>query len=183
LVVSIYTRFFLASPEGYALLPRHLFPSIAKRLTNMYGEVAASQILYSIGKEVGIKEGISYVKAGLLKPHSVGWLGMMLTYLGLGDTRVSEFKEKERLTLRIKNSPESACEECRHKVPSCHIMRGFLAGMSSALYENMYAECTETACASAGSEVCEFHVRWFEKLQPPRGGGGGVEKTQRDKRS
>jgi len=60
-------------------------------------------------------------------------------------------------TLRLKG-----CAECRgeHRDgPICHYYRGAFEGLLRALVSKR-AQVRQTACAAAGSEFCEFVVRW-----------------------
>jgi predicted hydrocarbon binding protein len=177
--MMIVMKAFLQSGGAYGMLPLSLLPSTDRRITSMYGDAAAGHVLYAIGKEVGEREFALYVKMSILKRQKMGWvIALVLNLLGLCKARITDYKEREGFTAYAKNSPE-AIGKREKGILSCHLLRGVLAGFASAVYDDMYAECTETACVSEGSEVCEFHVRWFEKLPPSSEGGKELKKETR----
>ncbi|MDD5502923.1 MAG: hypothetical protein PHH26_05610 [Candidatus Thermoplasmatota archaeon] len=166
--MMIVMKVFLRSSGSYGMLPLSLLPSTDRRITSMYGNAAAGHTLYAIGKEVGEREFSNYAKMSILKGQKMGWvISLVLNLMGLCDARITDYKKRDGFAAYVKGSPEAvlAKGERKKSAPSCHLLRGVLAGFASAVYDDMYAECTETVCVSEGSDICEFHVRWFEKLK------------------
>lgn len=60
--------------------------------------------------------------------------------------------------LRLKKTLETYGIEGREGVPTCHFLRGYLAGFFRSLFWSDTLECLETACRGKGDRFCEFVI-------------------------
>lgn len=177
--ISMFIAFgvttFLRS-SNYMLLPISIFGATGRRLTKMYGGKPASQILYAIGKEIGMYEGKAYVKTGLMHPGFIAdrKFRIILRMIGFGKMRVIENIPGSHIRFILIGSPESCTHPVDDPDAGCHLTRGFFAGVGSMAYPDTTCEAIETSC-SIGGKGCEYILKWYPKID-----SGEIEKPAMD---
>jgi len=116
-------------------------------------------VLYQQGSSYGKELAESFVNrlgAEYLKRNFDYTLGI-LSATGWGIPELIGGREAfPNITIALKSCLE--CDGVRASQPACSFMRGFLAGVSSAVAGHT-VHCEETRCIAKGSTHCEFELR------------------------
>lgn len=133
--------------------------SIVDKLVSMVGPKVATTLLHEIGVAIG-RAGMNYSKDGI---HSEEELGPMLDRV----LRLQGWGRSLGITKRplsggrvyvAKLTGTLLSRERRTKEPSCHIVRGVIAGWLEAYFGGKAVESIEAECAAIGDPACVFEV-------------------------
>lgn len=93
------------------------------------------------------------------EPELVRAFGEYFRSAGLGDCRdLRVDREVIRLDAVVRGGFEVSQHEGPRPAPSCHFLRGLLAGIAERILEAPNLVCEEVTCQAAGGEACTFVV-------------------------
>lgn len=111
-------------------------------------------------KEVysAVKESMVDSKDSLKNAYNasdaVGWISNTVNLYGLGQITFSDQKAPIGEII-VTNSPFVESLKGKSKSPVDHVLRGIIAGLTSAVFDNDY-DALETACRASGDQGCRF---------------------------
>lgn len=143
------------------------FQSFVDRMISLVGKRVAEMILYQMGNEIG-HVAYKYSEDRLRSDEDLGRvLDDVVGTRGWG--RCGDFERQVqsgalRCTLTVTGTPFSY--ERTSLEPTCHIVRGVVAGYLESHFGRKAQSSIEKECASTGSKVCVFEVT-FPRLSTP----------------
>jgi predicted hydrocarbon binding protein len=113
-------------------------------------------ILFAAGRNAGKKFANAVLEEGTPIEELPRWLRTFFTWGGWGRVGTRVDMVKKEAAVEILNC--ATARGIRSKVPSCHFIRGYIAGVGEVLF-NSPTECSETKCMSKGDNCCLFRVQ------------------------
>jgi predicted hydrocarbon binding protein len=141
--------------SDWLLIGGSTFRSLIEGINNILG-TAAVGILLEAGKCAGKEFTQSLLKEGTLPEEIPSWLEVFFTQGGWGKVKAKADFANKTATVIIDNC--ATARGVTSKEASCHFIRGYIAGISEALFKTN-VECAETRCMSKGNAFCEFRVQ------------------------
>ena len=171
-VREIYLRFMDVDPKGgvirllghrYGFLRPEVLVNIQKQLEQTVG-ASTKGFLYLAGeRSAEADQGLSGkllegLDAKRLSVEAFRRLADALAIIGYGrfELVASDLGSGE-YAFTLRNSPIAEAYGASKK-PVCHLLAGFLGGVSRRLLDRDFL-CEETACRAQGLEVCRFELR------------------------
>lgn len=144
-------RYLLIRPETLASLQAALEAEI--------GPERAGEILYGSGFTGGQLSGRKYKDAFALSDRqAVEFMCRMGTEIGWGRFHPVELDVKARhLVVEVEASPFAESYRGGAEAGACHLIRGVLGGLASAVF-GMAVEAQESLCLARGDRLCRFEV-------------------------
>jgi predicted hydrocarbon binding protein len=127
----------------------------------MAGSTVTKILFYQMGEAIG-QTAMHYWKHEIQSPSDLTRISdKVLKLRGWGrclNVEISGFHGKTIYVFSLKGTPSS--HERTANEPTCHIMRGIVAGWLEAYLDRKAQSTTETACASMGNKHCVFKVEF-----------------------
>jgi predicted hydrocarbon binding protein len=137
----------------------HTFQAMMDKLTSIAGATVSKTLFYQMGEEIGQK-AMEYSKPEIQSPSDlVRVADEALTLHGWGrclSLEVNDRGDKTVYVCLLNGNPSS--HERTADEPTCHMMRGVVAGWLEAYLGKKAESSTETVCASMGNEDCAFEI-------------------------
>lgn len=150
---------FLENDERVVILRATTFQKFADQLIAITGSKIGELLLYKMGTTIGqisfqtskyhLRSGVDSWKAFDERLKFRGWGRCVdMTTRTEGNRTIYTFK--------LKGTPTSYKRVAME--PTCHVMRGIIAGWLESLLEKKADTTSETECASTGVPFCVFEV-------------------------
>ncbi len=140
---------------SFFLMPIDILQGIHDELKEVLGPIIASSILFRSGSRSGrsivSRLGLSAMDSSTISSK----LPDLWIQLGLGIFELVD-QDGSRFSVRCLESNEAKALGKRD-APSCHLTRGYLAGIISSITTDEY-DCIETSCISNGDNECFFEL-------------------------
>lgn len=139
----------------YLLLRPETLGKLLKAVEPMAGDLAG-EALYAGGFTGGLLSSKTYQEMhGLTDQETIAFMMRMGREIGWGRFSLERYDPGEGLLSVLVSGSAFAEAYGASDRPVCHLIRGIVAGMGSAL---MGKDCNalETDCAAAGAECCRF---------------------------
>jgi predicted hydrocarbon binding protein len=137
------------------------FQAMMDKLTSIAGSTVSKTLFYQMGEEIGQK-AVQYSKPEIHSPSDLARIAdEVLSLHGWGrclSLEMTSRGDKMVYVCLLKGTPAS--HERTANEPTCHIMRGIVAGWLETYLDKKAESSTETVCASMGNEHCAFEVEF-----------------------
>jgi predicted hydrocarbon binding protein len=158
-VVDPDNGWIMARDERVIVFRVKTFQAMMDRLTSVAGSTVTKTLFYMMGEEIG-QTAMRYSKNEI---HGKGDLtriaDRLLAIHGWGRCLSFETTDRDGQTVYVcvvKGTPLSHQRVTNE--PTCHVMRGVVAGWLEVFLDKKAQSSTETQCASMGSQQCVFEV-------------------------
>jgi len=135
------------------------FQAFADRLIKMAGSTLGGVLLYQMGNEIG-RTALHYSRNLIRSESDVGKaLDIVYSQRGWGrclGVETETVDGETKYVFKMTGTPLS--HERASKEPTCHIVRGILAGWIEAYVDAKAKRSREVECASMGHQSCVFEV-------------------------
>jgi len=130
-------------------------------LENVFSYKSSGQFIYKISKQGGRRACRAHHKFSKYAGNDlVDYMETMATGAGWGIIKIDKIVD-DAWTFTVENSP---FVKRKKGIPTCHFLRGFLAGSGTYITGHPY-DCIETECKSAGAKYCRFVAMPSHKIR------------------
>ncbi|RLG20842.1 hypothetical protein DRN74_04475 [Candidatus Micrarchaeota archaeon] len=139
----------------HVIFPARPFASMEEEIVKRLGKEGIS-FMYNLGIETGKKIALLYKEETRLSGFKLAKLLMDISSMGgWGKWEVYKADLENNYFINICENSQYAKAK-KSNEPSCHIIRGFIAGELRVSFGINNLEVVETNCVSAGDKICKF---------------------------
>ena len=134
------------------------FQAFVNRLSEIAGTGVGNVLLYAMGWGAGRFLVKNHTPKTSREEDLTLALDSTLRSRGWGRClKVTKHESEQSYTVTVTGTPQSYNR--KSNMPTCHMIRGVIAGWLETVSERIHLDCKEIECTSMGAETCKFELQ------------------------